>query len=80
MHKPFVTLFCLSIAGLLWACATASNDTEAGDMAFTNAKAYTLNDAAPWAEAVVVKGDAIVYVGDGEGAQPHIGPSTRSRR
>lgn len=59
------------------ACSSGSGGANApGDRAFLNAQIYTLNEAAPWAEAVVVRGDEIAYVGDNEGARGLIGPST----
>ena len=35
---------------------------------FKNGKIYTVNKKQPWAEAVAVEGDKIVFVGDNEGA------------
>ena len=53
---------------LLVACgqssAPTSNVSVSGpDAIYHNAKVYTVNDAAPWAEAVAIKGDEIVFVG-----------------
>ena len=45
-------------------------------MVFTNAQAYTLNDEMPWAEAIAIKGDSIVYVGGNEGALALAGENT----
>ncbi len=50
---------------------------HAADYVMTNGKIYTVNDKQPWAEAVAVKGDEIVYVGDKEGGDAHIGDGTR---
>ncbi len=59
------------------ACSSGKDDaTVPGDRAFLDAQVYTLDEAAPWAEAVVVRGDSIVYVGDTDGARNLIGPST----
>ena len=64
----------------LAACSTDENSgPEAGDLAFVNGKVYTLDEQAPWAEAVVVRDDAIVYVGDTIGAEALIGDSTDVR-
>ena len=41
----------------------------AADQIFLNAKAYTLNEATPWAEAIALEDDKIVYVGDNAGAE-----------
>jgi len=77
---------------LLSACSPSGDSTEsqavaptpepavvAADMVYTNAKAYTLDEAQPWAEAVAVRGDEIVYVGDNEGARKLIGSETEVR-
>ena len=39
---------------------------------FLNGKIYTVNKKQPWAEAVVVEGNKIVYVGDNFGAKKYI--------
>ena len=39
---------------------------------FKNGKIYTVNKKQPWAEAVVVEGNKIVYVGDNDGAKKYI--------
>ncbi len=63
-------LVLLSLAG----CA---DDTAMGvDSILFNARAYTLDAAAPWAEAVAVKDDKIVYVGDNAGALALVGSGT----
>ena len=53
---------------LLAACGDRTREDNAADVVFTNAKVYTLDAAQPWAEAVAVKGNEIVYVGDEVGA------------
>jgi len=50
------------------------NDTDNGklqaDAIYYNAKVYTVNESLPWAEAVAIKGDEIIYVGsDNEALQ-----------
>lgn len=66
---PFVAVLC--------ACAPAGDSDEpAADHVFLNARAWTLEPGAPWAEAVAVRGDAIVFVGDAAGAGTFIGPGT----
>lgn len=63
-------LILLVVAG----CARAP---EPGvDLLFVNAIAYTLDPAQPWAEALAVKNDRIVYVGDGDGARELAGTDT----
>jgi predicted amidohydrolase YtcJ len=46
------------------------------DFVFTNGKVYTVDKDNPWAEAVAVKGNKIVYVGDDAGAKAFIGSDT----
>lgn len=56
--------------------ALASQSTVKADKVFTNAKVYTLNEKQPWAEAVAVKGNKIVYVGEAKGAAKVLGEGT----
>ncbi len=67
----------LLAALLLSACTDKSPLPEGADVLFTNARVYTVNPAQPWAEAVAVKGNEIVYVGDVAGAAAHVGKNTR---
>jgi hypothetical protein len=52
----------------------ADNDA---DIVFMNAAAYTLDADTPWVEAVAVKGNEIVYVGDNDGVAELIGDNTK---
>lgn len=71
---PILTL--LILGGMLTAsraeepATTAETKSKAQPAGFvlTNGKVYTVNEKQPWAEAVVVKGKKIVYVGDNAGA------------
>ena len=54
----------------------AAGTTAAADFVLTNARVYTVNPEQPWAQAVVVEGNEIVYVGDDQGAQAYIGENT----
>lgn len=54
----------------------AGGDGDA-DFVFHNGPVYTVAGAAPWAEAVAVKGKTIVHVGDAAGAMALVGPQTR---
>ena len=55
---------------------SGADASEAADYVLTNAKVYTVHDAQPWAEAVVVKGNKIAYVGDAGGAAEFEGEDT----
>ncbi len=47
------------------------------DFVFTGGKVYTVNETQPWAEAVAVKGNKIIFVGSSSDAQKHISDNTR---
>lgn len=64
-------------AALLGAAACSpSPKISAGDLAFINARVFTVNESVPWAEAIVVRGDTIIYVGDETGAAQHMDDAT----
>ncbi len=82
MTKPQFALALLAAALLSFGCSqptetqlTSDSELTAvdADYVLTNGKVYTVNDEQPWAEAVAVKGQDIVYVGDNAGAQAFIG-------
>jgi len=62
-------------AGTL-ACASAEQTREPADVVFTNGRVYTVDEAKPWADAVAVRGNKIVYVGDTAGAEALVGEGT----
>jgi len=80
--------YIVTVALLLFvaACSKQSDSTaqaarpEIGnaDYVFTNGKVYTVNDKQPWAEAVAVKGNKIVYVGDATGVEAFVGKATKT--
>jgi predicted amidohydrolase YtcJ len=78
-------LLCL---GLLTACdGNSGNNSDSNniasiapviaDLVLTGGKVYTVNSEQPWAEALAVKGDALIFVGDASDAEAHIGSTTR---
>jgi len=71
----------LTIFALLLLASCAQKSTEdtvpVADQLFLNARIYTLNDAQPWAQALAVRGDEIIYVGDSAGAQAYKNENTR---
>ena len=69
-----LTLF--SVVLLVAACSGSNDRADSADIVFTNTRVYTLNDAAPWAEAVAIRGDTIVYVGSAAGAEALAGKAT----
>ena len=70
----------ISVAAIvaLQACGAPDQpDRDAtADRIFTNAKVYTLDAQQPWAEAVAVRGNEIVYVGKNAGALELAGEDT----
>ena len=48
------------------------------DVIFTNGNVYTVNDAAPRAEAITIKNQLILFVGSNEAAKKYAGPKTRT--
>jgi predicted amidohydrolase YtcJ len=67
---------------LIGAVSCTAKHTESanfGDVAFVNALVYTVDDAHPSAEAVVIRDDTIIYVGDRQGAEDLIGGTTEVR-
>ncbi|MFC4993856.1 amidohydrolase [Rubritalea tangerina] len=48
------------------------------DTVFSGGKVYTVNPKQAWAEAVAVKDNKIIYVGDQAGLKAHIGDSTKT--
>lgn len=59
------------------ACADRKTTDIPEDTIFTGGKVYTLDEDMPWADAVAVRGDTIVHVGDIAGAEALAGDSTR---
>ncbi|MGC2781484.1 MAG: amidohydrolase [Bradyrhizobium sp.] len=56
--------------------AVAASDPSA-DIVFRNGPVYTINSDKPWASAVAVKGERIVFVGDEAGVRSFVGRRTR---
>jgi predicted amidohydrolase YtcJ len=47
------------------------------DLVLTGGRIWTADASTPWAEAVAIRGDRILFVGDAAGAARHRGPATR---
>lgn len=63
---------------VLIGCGKQKQQTPAGaDLVIKNARVYTVDTQRPWAQAVAVKGDRIVWVGDETGVTSQVGPATR---
>ncbi|HEY3662290.1 MAG TPA: amidohydrolase [Chthoniobacterales bacterium] len=51
---------------------------ETADTIFLNGNVYTVNEAAPTAQAIAIKGERILFAGTNEDAKKFAGPSTRT--
>jgi len=52
------------VSGFAALAAIAAFSSDAGTLALVNGRIYTENDRQPWAKALIVQGERIVYVGD----------------
>lgn len=73
------TSFIRAIATLLASVVfcTGAHSADPADTVFTGGKVYTVNEKQPWAEAVAVKGNKIIFVGSAAAAKQHIGDETK---
>jgi len=75
--KRFVSLVPVTAIGiLLGLTACSENSNNYADHVFVNARLYTVDDEKTWAEAIAIRGDEIVFVGDNAGTEELIGPET----
>ena len=58
-------------------CQRKRSSSEKADLVIRNARVYTVDPQRPWAQAVAVKGDRILWVGDEAGVAEHVGNATR---
>ena len=72
-QRWFATL--LFGALIVWA---SSAHAEIADSVLVNGQIYTVNKQQPWAEAIAIKGDKILFVGSNRDAQSYIGPATET--
>lgn len=56
----------------------AGSQPQPANYVLLNGSVYTVNTRQPWAQAVAVRGDQIVYVGDNAGARAFIGKGSRA--
>jgi predicted amidohydrolase YtcJ len=74
----FAALIALSEAMSLLGIGNAVYAAEqAADTVYYGVRVYTLDPSTPWAEAVAVRKDTIVYVGSEAGAESFVGPDTK---
>jgi predicted amidohydrolase YtcJ len=72
--KRVLTLFPMIVTILI---VTACSHVRTGTIALINGKVYTVNPKMPWAEAVVIDSNTIVFVGSRADAEKYIGKETK---
>jgi len=77
MNTLLLALLLSSLTVIATGCDTRSQPQVQADFVMTNGKVYTVNEKQPWAEAVVVKGNEIVFIGSTADAQKLIGENTK---
>ncbi len=79
--KRSTGLFHFVVLAFLLAGCEQPNQGDAAEIpahhVFLNGGVYTVNAEQPWADAVAVRGDEIIYVGPKTGAEALIGPDTQ---
>lgn len=58
--------------------STSDANVDAADIVFVNGEIYAGNVKNPWASAVAIDGEHIVFVGDNNNAQAFVGPDTKT--
>lgn len=75
--RVFIHLSAALSLTIAWPTSPLAASAELADVVFTGGKVYTVDEDQPWAEAVAVKGNKIVFVGSGEDVKKHIGDKTK---
>jgi len=66
------------LVGIFFACQKGHAPSgPVGDIVVRNAHVYTVDAQRPWAQAVAIKDDRIVWMGDEKDAEAHAGPTTK---
>jgi len=78
-RAPVIHLARFLLPALLFCSVAAARGAanKEADYVFKNGAVYTMDAAAPKAEAVAVTGKEISYVGDNKGAEAHVGKHTQ---
>jgi predicted amidohydrolase YtcJ len=66
-------LFLLLLPGCGKSGGPESTGANTADFLMTNARVYTANKEQPWAQALAIRGEEVVYVGDHRGAAAYLG-------
>jgi predicted amidohydrolase YtcJ len=81
MQTPRIESVVLLIALMLGALNPEANASGSrADAVFLDGNFYTANPRQPWASAVAIQGDHIIYVGDEVGVDEFVGPETKRYR
>lgn len=72
MRALYSVIIAFAFPGMLEIASAGSK----ADYVFTNGRIYTVSISQPWAEAVAIKGNKIVYVGNNKDAKKYEGPNT----
>ena len=81
MQTPRIESVIFLIAMMLGATSPEANASGSrADAVFLDGNFYTANPRQPWASAVAIQGDHIIYVGDEVGVDELVGPETRRYR
>jgi predicted amidohydrolase YtcJ len=72
-HLALLLVCLLTLNG----CQRKKSSSDTADLVIRNARVYTVDPQRPWAQAVAVKGDRILWVGDEAGIAAHVGNATR---
>ena len=67
----------ICIAIVLGTACLSACASPAPDMILFNGKIFTVNTAQPWAQALAIRGERIIAVGDNAAITGQAGPSTR---
>ena len=67
------------ISGCSRTDTTISVSTNVSDVVLTNGKIYTVDSKQPWAEAIAVKGNKIVFVGASKDAEKFTRKNTKGK-
>lgn len=74
--NPIRTLVLLALLCFIGTMTSCSH-VKPGTMALINGKVYTVNPKMPWAEAVVIDSNEIIFVGSTSDAKKYIGENTK---
>lgn len=78
MRPTLLVLLVAITANTLSGCSVMTHEPgQHADWVLTDGQIYTVDAAQPWAEAVAIRGNKLVYVGSNHGAQAYVSAATR---